>query len=76
MSKSRVTIAIDDKILKKLDGFVKKSVFSNRSQAIQIAVKEKLERLDRTRLACECSKLDPNFEKLLAENRYNELKDF
>jgi hypothetical protein len=42
-------------------------MFPNRSQAIESAVAEKLQRLDRGRLARECAKLDPDFEKALAD---------
>jgi hypothetical protein len=42
------------------------AVFSNRSQAIQVAVEEKMARLEQNRLARECAKLDPAFEKALA----------
>jgi hypothetical protein len=41
--------------------------FPNRSLAIQEAVDEKLSRLSRNRLAQECAKLDPNHERVLAE---------
>ena len=44
----------------------------NRSQAIQQAVSEKLERLDRSRLARECAKLDPVSEQILAEEGFIE----
>jgi Arc/MetJ-type ribon-helix-helix transcriptional regulator len=50
-----------------LDRLVKSHVFPNRSQAIQRAVEEKLSRLDRTRLARECAKLNTVCEKALAE---------
>jgi len=46
---------------------VKARVFPNRSQAIQEAVAEKISRLDRSRLARECAKMEPAFEKALAE---------
>jgi hypothetical protein len=38
-------------------------------------VNEKLERLDRVRLARECAKLDPRFEKALAEEGMSEALD-
>ena len=41
--------------------------FSNRSQAIQRAVKDKIDRIERTRLARECAKLDIDFEQAMAE---------
>ena len=42
-------------------------MFPSRSQAIEVAVQEKLARLDQGRLARECVRLDPDFEKALAE---------
>jgi Arc/MetJ-type ribon-helix-helix transcriptional regulator len=47
-------------------------VFSNRSRAIQAAVQEKLERLERNRLAEECAKLEPHAEQALAEEGMSE----
>jgi len=38
-----------------------------RHRAIQEAVAEKLARMQRSRLASECAKLDPKFEMALAE---------
>jgi hypothetical protein len=46
---------------------VDEHIFQNRSQAIQEAVNEKLLRVKRTRLAKECAKLNPEFERALAE---------
>jgi hypothetical protein len=46
---------------------VKARVFSNRSQAIQVAVQEKVARLDNNRLAQECAKLDKAQEQTLAD---------
>ncbi len=42
-------------------------VFPSRSRAFEEALEEKLKRLDKSRLARECAKLDPDFEKSLAE---------
>lgn len=72
ISRSKVAITIDERLLARLDRLVRRAVFRNRSQAIQEAVKEKLERLDQSRLARECSKLDPGFEKALAEEGVSE----
>jgi metal-responsive CopG/Arc/MetJ family transcriptional regulator len=72
MTKSKVAVSLDESLLNRLDRLVKKSVFPNRSQAIQVAVEEKLERLERSRLARECAKLDPDFEKSLAEEGLSE----
>ena len=61
---------MDDNLLKRLDKLVNSHAFPNRSRAIQEAVREKLERLEKTRLARECAKLDPNFERILAEEGF------
>jgi Arc/MetJ-type ribon-helix-helix transcriptional regulator len=51
----------------RLDQLVSERVYPSRSRVIQEAVEEKLIRLERSRLARECGKLDPSFEKALAE---------
>jgi metal-responsive CopG/Arc/MetJ family transcriptional regulator len=72
MARSKVAVSLDETTLNRLDRLVRIAVFPNRSQAIQIAVEEKLERIERSRLARECSKLDPAFEKSLAEEGMSE----
>jgi metal-responsive CopG/Arc/MetJ family transcriptional regulator len=67
MSVAKVTISINSALLKKVDRLVKERVFSNRSQAVQAAVEEKVERLDKNRLARECAKLDKSEEQSLAD---------
>jgi metal-responsive CopG/Arc/MetJ family transcriptional regulator len=67
MNKTKIAITLQENSVKQLDHLIRKNMFSNRSQAIQEAVKEKLERIERSRLARECAKLDPNFEKAMAE---------
>jgi len=67
MSTAKIAITIEEELLGKLDRLVSSKVFPNRSKAIQEAVQEKLSRLNKSRLARECAKLDPKFEKALAE---------
>ncbi len=67
MDKEKVAITLDKKDIGELDRLVNKRVFKSRSQAIQEAVSEKLQRMKRTRLAEECAKLDSGKEKELAE---------
>jgi metal-responsive CopG/Arc/MetJ family transcriptional regulator len=67
MSKAKIAITINRPILARIDRLVAEQVFSSRSQAIEAAVEEKIERLEHGRLARECAKLDPAFEKTLAE---------
>lgn len=72
MSKTKVAVTIEQPILKRIDRLVAARVFPNRSRAIEEAIEEKLERLEHGRLARECAKLDPAFEKALAEEGLSE----
>ena len=67
MPKTKVAVSLDARLVIRLDTLVRQAQFPNRSQAIQAALQEKLARLDRTRLARECAKLDPRYERELAE---------
>ena len=72
MSRSKVAISLDEQVLDRLDRLVKEAAFPNRSKAIEKAIEEQLTRLERSRLARECSKLDPEFEKAMAEEGLSE----
>lgn len=72
MSSSKIAITLNTEVLSAVDALVKKRMFPSRSRAIQEAVKEKLERLSHSRLAQECSKLDPEHEQALAEEGLGE----
>jgi Arc/MetJ-type ribon-helix-helix transcriptional regulator len=50
-----------------VDRLVEEDLFPSRSRAIQEALKEKLERIERGRLARECATLDPAYEQELAD---------
>ena len=67
MPKTKVAITLDAALLGRVDELVARREFPNRSQAVEIALAEKLMRARRTRLARECAKLDPKAEKVLAE---------
>ncbi len=67
MSAAKVAITIEGELLKRLDRMVQQRRFPNRSRAIQEAVREKLERMDRGRLARECAKLNRALEQKMAE---------
>jgi metal-responsive CopG/Arc/MetJ family transcriptional regulator len=67
MGKAKIAITIDQKIVGRIDRLVKQKTFTNRSQAIEEAMYEKLVRLDKSRLARESAKLDPKMEQALAE---------
>lgn len=72
MAKAKIAITLDEHTLDRVDRLISNHVFPNRSRAIEEAVAEKLERLGRSRLARECAKLDPKFEKALAEEGLSE----
>jgi len=72
MNKAKIAVTLYQNIVEHLDRFVKENIFTNRSRAIQEAVQEKLERMERGCLARECAKLDPAFEKAMAEEGLSE----
>ncbi|MGE5346048.1 MAG: ribbon-helix-helix domain-containing protein [Acidithiobacillales bacterium] len=67
MSAAKIAVSIDRTLLTDVDELVKKGAFASRSQAVQEALREKLARQKRTRLARESAKLSRAFEKALAE---------
>ena len=67
MAVEKIAITLDEDLVVRLDKLVAARQFTSRSRAVQEAVREKLERMDRTRLARECKKLDPKFEQNMAE---------
>ena len=67
MPKSKIAISLDEIVVKNIDRLVRQKAYKNRSQAIEEAVREKLTRLDRSRLTREVLKLDTKFERALAE---------
>jgi Arc/MetJ-type ribon-helix-helix transcriptional regulator len=67
MATAKIAISLDEGTVKRLDRLVKNRIFPSRSKVIQDAVEEKLNKLGKGRLARECAKLDPEFEKALAE---------
>ena len=72
MAKTKVAVSLDAKLVDRLDALVRQTRFPNRSQAIEIAVEEKLDRLTHTRLARECAKLNPRAEAAMADEGLRE----
>jgi Arc/MetJ-type ribon-helix-helix transcriptional regulator len=77
MATAKIAISLDGGTVKRLDRLVKNRIFPSRSRVLQDAVQEKLKKLEKGRLARECAKLDPEFEKALAEEglSYELIKD-
>ncbi|MCU7837416.1 MAG: ribbon-helix-helix domain-containing protein [gamma proteobacterium symbiont of Taylorina sp.] len=72
MSSSKIAITLESNLLEEVDKLVSKHLFPSRSRAIQVAIKEKLSRLNQTLLARECAKLSQGDEQSLAEEGYIE----
>ena len=67
MPKTKVALTLDTELLERVDELVAKQRFRNRSQAVEAALADKVQRLARTRLARESAKLNPKDEKRLAD---------
>ena len=65
--RTKIAITLERGSLARLDRLVRDRRFPNRSRALQEALEDKLERVDRSRLARECAKLDPRAEQQLAD---------
>jgi metal-responsive CopG/Arc/MetJ family transcriptional regulator len=68
----KIAITLDPELLARLDQLVKENQFPNRSRAVQEAIRDKLQRLKRSRLARESAKLDPAFEQTMADEGLTE----
>ena len=67
MTRAKIAITIDQVLLELLDSLVQNNIFQNRSQAINTALKEKLSRIQKTRLELECQKLVMQEEQEFAD---------
>ncbi len=77
LAAAKIAITLDQEILKSVDLLVEKKIYPNRSRAITDALRDKIARLGRGRLARECAKLDKRSEQALAdEGLAGELKNW
>ena len=67
MPKKKIAVTIDEYILGRLEQLVREGRYSNRSKAIETAVREKVARADRARLIHELARLDRDEEQELAD---------
>lgn len=67
MRVAKIAVTIDKDLLARLDQLVAERHFPSHSRAVQEAIRDKLDRLGKGRLARECRKLDPRAEQELAE---------
>nr|VFJ44741.1 MAG: hypothetical protein BECKDK2373C_GA0170839_100936 [Candidatus Kentron sp. DK]VFJ44913.1 MAG: hypothetical protein BECKDK2373B_GA0170837_100845 [Candidatus Kentron sp. DK] len=67
MTAAKIAITMEEGLLGRLDLLVKSHIFPSRSRAIQTAVSSQLARMERSRLARECQRLDKHAEQAMAE---------
>jgi len=67
MAKAKVAVTLNADLLEQIDQLVAEHQYPNRSQAIEMAVAEKLQRLRRGRLTRELAKLDRDEEQAFAD---------
>ena len=72
MRAAKIAVTIDKDLLHRLDQLVAENQFPSRSRAVQEAIRDKLQRLQRNRLAREAAKLDPAFEQAMADEGLTE----
>ncbi len=72
MAANKFAVSMDPDLLNRLDRLVKNQTFRSRSHAVQVAVREKVERIEHSRLARECRKLDRKAEQAMAEEGLSE----
>ena len=70
MAASKVAITVDEQLLKLVDRWVTQGRYPSRSQAVQAALREKVERWNRVRLSEEVAKLRPHEEQALADETF------
>lgn len=70
MGKAKIAITMDEHALAEIDRLVEQGVFPNRSKAIEDAVQDRIAKLNRSRLARECAKLDVREEQALADEGF------
>ena len=70
MATAKVAISLEQQLLRLVDRWVAQKRFASRSQAIQVALREQVNRWKHHRLAEEVKKLNPRQERALAEERF------
>lgn len=67
MPKTKVALSLEADLIDQVDELVARKRFRNRSQAVEAALADKLQRLARTRLAREAARLNRAEEQHIAE---------
>jgi len=67
MPAAKITVMVDEKVVRQMDRLVREGKYKSRSSVIQDALEEKLKERKRKRLVEELSKLNPKEERELAD---------
>jgi metal-responsive CopG/Arc/MetJ family transcriptional regulator len=67
MVKANIAITIDERMVGGIDRLVRQKAFFNRSQAIETAIQEQRNRMDRCQLALESSQLSSKHEQAMTD---------
>jgi metal-responsive CopG/Arc/MetJ family transcriptional regulator len=70
MGRAKIAITVDERALAEIDQLVADGVFPNRSKAFEAAIQDRIAKLQHSRLARECAKLDRSEEQALADEGY------
>lgn len=71
MTMAKVAITVDRDLLRDIDRWVLQGHYASRSQAVQAALREKVQRWQHVRLAAEVKKLNPREEQALADEAFS-----
>lgn len=67
MLTKKIAVSIDERVLNRLEELIREAGYPNRSRSVEDALRDKIERAERSRLAREVSKLDPEVEQRVAD---------
>ena len=70
MGRTTIRISVDKKVLLDIDFLIRKRAITSRSQLFEVAIKQWLDRMHRSRLARESAKLDKAEEQALTNESY------
>lgn len=72
MKRAKIAVSLDQALLDKVDSYVDRQLFKSRSQAVQISLRQSVERIEHKRLSEECKKLDITAERRMADEGLRE----
>lgn len=71
MGKAKIAVTIDSRLLESVDRYVQDHKAESRSRFFEEAVAERVQRYEKSRLARELEKIEPDGERALAEEGFS-----